>query len=126
MSGTKKTKVFILYDHPLFGLGLERLFEQEKGIEVVGAAARSQNPLEQLRALRPDVIMVEGAEPSLGPSLWDVLKEDLPGRVISVDLDEDQATVYTTRRLPAAQVADLVKAMRAGGRPGRDRRRRTP
>ena len=122
----KKVKVFILYDHPLFGLGLERLLEQERGIEVVGAAARSQNPLEQIRALRPDVVMVEGAEPSLGPSLWDVLKEDLPGRVISVDLDEDQATVYTTRRLPAAQVEDLVKAVRSGGRSGRGTRKGKP
>ena len=65
----KKIKVFILYDHPLFGLGLERLLKQERGIEVVGAAARSTNPLGQLKAFQPDVIMVEGSEQSMRPSL---------------------------------------------------------
>lgn len=122
----KKIKVFILYEHPLFGRGLERLLEQERGIEVVGATARSENPLGQLRALRPDVIMVEGAEQGLGPSLWEVLKEGLPGRVISIDLDENRMTVYTTRQLRAAQVEDLVQAVRSGGRSGRGRRKGTP
>ena len=122
----KKIKIFILYDHPLFGLGLERLLAQERGIEVVGAAARSENPLEQLRTVRPDVIILEGGEPSLDPTLWEVLKEDLPGRVISINLDEDRATVYTTRRLLAAEVEDLVKTLRSGGRPARGRRRGTP
>ena len=122
----KKIKVFILYDHPLFGKGLERLLEQERGIEVVGATARSENPLEQLRALRPDVIMVEGAEQSLGPSLWELLKEGLPGRVINIDLDEDRMTVYTTRQLLATEVEDLVQAVRSGGLSGRGRRKGTP
>lgn len=121
----KKIKVFILYDHPLFGRGLESLLEQERGIEVVGAAARSQNSLGELRALRPDVIMVEGTEESLGPSLWEVLKEGLPGRVISIDLDEDRVTVYTTRQLLATEVEDLVKAVRSGKRSGASRRKGT-
>lgn len=125
MKKMKKVKIFILYENPLFGLGLERLLEQERGIEVVGATARSQNPLGQLRTLRPDVVMVEGSEQSLGTSLWEVLKESPPGRVINIDLDEDQVTVYTTRQLLAAEIEDLVNAVRSGGRPGVGRRKGT-
>lgn len=113
-SRMKKIKVFILYDHPLFGLGLEKLLKQERGIEVVGAAIRSHMSLEQLRALRPDVIMVEGGDPSLASSLWEALKENLPGRVITIELDENRATVYTSRQVPAAEVKDLVKAVKSG------------
>jgi DNA-binding NarL/FixJ family response regulator len=115
----KKIKLFILYDHPLFGRGLERLLKQETDIEVVGATLRSTMSLEQLRVLRPDVIVVEGDEPSLGPSLWEVLKESRPGRVVSIDLDEDRATIYTSRRVIAEKAEDLVNAVRLGGRPGR-------
>lgn len=122
----KKIKLFILYDHPLFGRGLERLLKQEGGIEVVGAALRRDMSLEQLRALRPDVIMVEGDEPSLGPSLWEVLKESPPGRVVSIDLDADRATVYTTRRVMAEKVDDLVNAVRSKRRPGRGTAKGTP
>lgn len=110
----KKIRVFILYDHPLFGLGLEKLLRQEKGIEVVGTTIRSHMSVEQLRAVRPDVIMVEGGEPGLASNLWEALKESLPGRVITVGLDENRATVYTTRRVPAAEVKDLVKAVKSG------------
>ncbi len=125
-SRMKKIKLFILYDHPLFGRGLERLLSQERAIEVVGATLRRDMSLEQLRALRPDVIVVEGDEPSLGPSLWEVLKETLPGRVVTVDLDEDRATVYTSRRVMAEKVEDLVNAVRSGGRPRRGTGRGTP
>lgn len=110
----KKIKVFILYDHPLFGLGLEKLLKQERGIEVVGTTVRSHMSVEQMKALRPDVIMVEGGEPGLASSLWEALKESLPGRVITVELDENRATVYTSRQVPAAEVKDLVKAVKSG------------
>ena len=122
----EKIKLFILYDHPLFGRGLERLLKQEVGIEVIGATLRRDMSLEQLRALRPDVIMVEGDEPGLGPSLWEVLKESRSGRVVSIDFDEDRATVYTTRRVMAEKLEDLVNALRSGRRPGRGMGRGTP
>ncbi|MFQ5883445.1 MAG: hypothetical protein ACE5I9_13415 [Candidatus Methylomirabilales bacterium] len=117
-SRLKKVKVFILYEHTLFGLGLERLLKQARGIEVVGTAARSEKSVDQLRTLRPHVIIVEGGDPSLGSGLWEVLKEGLPGRVISIPLDEDRATVYTTRQVLVAEVEELVKVVRSGGRPG--------
>ncbi|MFQ5847235.1 MAG: hypothetical protein ACE5IQ_06105 [Candidatus Methylomirabilales bacterium] len=122
----KKVTVFILYDHPLFGLGLERLLKQQRGIEVLGATARGHNALEELRTHHPDVIMIEGGEGSLGPSLSEVLKESLPGRVISIDPGENRATVYTTRQVPAADVEDLVKVVRSVGRQERCTDRRTP
>lgn len=111
----KKLSVFILYHHPLFGRGLESLLKQERGLEVVGAAWRDPEALHQIRSLRPDVVIVEGeANPGQGPSLWEVLRESPSRRVISVDLEEDEATVYTTSRLAAAEAKDLIKAVKAG------------
>jgi DNA-binding NarL/FixJ family response regulator len=113
----KRIKVFILYDDPLFGLGLERLLRHERGIEVTGVAPRSHDGLERLRAHGPDVIdviMVEGSEPSLGPSPWEVLKERPAVRVINLELEENRVTVYTTRRILGGGVEDLVKAVTSG------------
>jgi len=111
----RKLRIFILYRHPLFGRGLESLLKQEKGLEVVGAAWGDSKALHQIRSLRPDVVIVEGeANSGQGPSLWEVLQESPSGRVISVDLEEDQATIYTTSRLAPAEAKDLIKAVKAG------------
>jgi len=60
-------------------------------------------------------VIVEGeANPGQGPSLREVLKESPSGRVISVDLEEDQAMIYTASRLSAAEAKDLIKAVKAG------------
>ena len=122
----KKITFFIVYDHLLFGRGLERLLKQKRDIKVVGATLRRDMSLEQLRTLRPDVIVIEGDESSLGPSLWEVLKESPPGRVVSIDLDEDRATVYTSRRVMAEKVEDLITAVRSGGSPRRGTGKGTP
>ncbi len=110
----KKITVFVLYDYPLFGLGLERLLRREKGIEIIGTAQRGPNILGQLKALCPDVIMLEGGESSDRLSPWEFLEEYLPQRVISITLDQNRLTVYTTHRILGAGVKDLVKAVTSG------------
>lgn len=45
------------------------------------------------------------------PSPWEFLEEYLPQRVISITLDQNRVTVYTSHRLLGAEVKDLVKAV---------------
>ncbi len=109
----KAWTVFILYDYPLFARGLERLLEQEGGVKVAGIAARSEEGLVQIRALKPDVIIVEAQEGMPEPCwlLTRLLREQPRARVVRLSLEDNTAALYTGRRWTANRVEDLIKGI---------------
>ncbi len=116
--------VFILYDYPLFARGLERLLEQEGGVKVAGIAAKSEEGLVQIRALKPDVIIVEAQEGMPEPCwlLTRLLQEQPRARVVRLSLEDNTAALYTGRRWTANRVEDLVKGILDPGVPPLERR----
>ena len=64
-------RILIASDHPIFRDGLERLLETEPGLQVVGAAGDGASTLQQVRQLRPDLLLFDVAMP--GPGL-DILR----------------------------------------------------
>ncbi|MEW6210213.1 MAG: response regulator transcription factor [Acidobacteriota bacterium] len=54
-----KISVFVADDHPVFRRGLREIIEEDTGLAVVGEAPDGQAALEQIRALRPDVAVLD-------------------------------------------------------------------
>lgn len=105
--------IFILCSNPLFARGLERLLEQQGGVKVTGVAAKTEEGLERIRALKPDVILVE-AEKGMPEPSWLVtrlLQEQPEARVVRVSLEDNTASLYTGRRWVANRVEDLIRGI---------------
>ena len=60
-----KIRVMIVDDHPLFRAGLHRVLELEKDLEIAGEAGDGQAALDQARALKPQVILMDVNLPKL-------------------------------------------------------------
>lgn len=54
-----KINVFVADDHPMFRRGLREVIEEDAGLAIVGEAPDGQAALERIRALRPDVAVLD-------------------------------------------------------------------
>src|SRR5690625_1854889 len=53
------TKLFFFEEHPLMILGIQRLIEQEKNLELVGHSNDHQTLIDQLRKTRTDLLILD-------------------------------------------------------------------
>lgn len=111
-----RPRVFILYKYLLFARGLEQLLKEEAEVEIVGVGMRGRRALAEIRVLQPDVIIVEVGKGMPEPCLLvaRLLREQPQARVIRVSLEDNTATLYTSRRFVMAQPQDLVSILRSG------------
>lgn len=73
MNSPKPVRVCIIDDEPLAREGLCRLIRQEEGVDIVGSFAIGQDAVDQLRALKPDILLLDIQMPQLDG--FEVLKE---------------------------------------------------
>jgi DNA-binding NarL/FixJ family response regulator len=67
MSGTmKKIRVLIADDHALFREGIRALLSKYEDLEVTGEAADGKEAIDQVKKLRPDIVLMDIAMPGLG------------------------------------------------------------
>jgi two-component system invasion response regulator UvrY len=59
-------KVLLVDDHILVRTGIEHLLEESSGINVVGVACSGEEALEQVKALKPDVVLMDINMPGIG------------------------------------------------------------
>ncbi|HYH83796.1 MAG TPA: LytTR family DNA-binding domain-containing protein [Longimicrobium sp.] len=59
MSGARTVRVLIADDEPLARARLEDLLRGEPGVEIVGTAADGDEAVEQIEALRPDLVFLD-------------------------------------------------------------------
>lgn len=75
-------RVLIVDDHPLFRDGLKNLLAS-RGVEVVGMAQDGLGALEQVRALRPEVVLMDVQMPRMGGlAATRFIKAEFPDTVI--------------------------------------------
>jgi len=108
----RKRRVAVIYTHPLFGRGVARLLQGDGQLDVTCLNADLAEAPEQLRQLRPYVIVAEGCQEA--GFLHEAVKGLAATVFISVRLDDDVMDVYHSRQVITARPENLVEAVRLG------------
>lgn len=121
-----KIKVLVADDHTIVREGVRILLEAQPDIEVVGEAANGQEAVAQVRALQPDVVLIDIAMPVLnGLEATRVIKRDYPQiHVIGLTMYESDeyffqllnagASGYVLKKAASADLLAAIRAVHAG------------
>ncbi|HYR88179.1 MAG TPA: response regulator transcription factor [Terriglobia bacterium] len=111
MSDSKKIRVLCIDDHPTVRDGLSAIINLQSDMAVAGAVATGHEGLEQFRALRPDVTVVDLRLPDMsGFDVIEQMKEEFPNARIIV-LSSHEGDVDIRRALDAGAQGYVVKGM---------------
>jgi DNA-binding NarL/FixJ family response regulator len=106
---SKKSRVFVVDDHPIVRQGLALLINREADLAVCGEAEDAQSAMQFLAGTRPDILVVDIS--LNGPDGLDLLKEvrmrypELPVLILSMH-DE---SIYAERALRAGAQGYIMK-----------------
>jgi hypothetical protein len=106
----QRSRVVVLYVHPLFGQGIGQLLRSQEDLEVTCLPA-SVDQHDELRRLCPRAIVLEAEEGSLS---WEILRGLPPATVIRVGLAENTMDVYQDHQIVNAGPETLVEAIHSG------------
>ena len=105
----KKTRIFVVDDHPIVRQGLSLLIDRERDLMVCGEAEEAQTAMQQIALSRPDILIVDIS--LNGPDGLDLLKSirarfpSLPVLILSMH-DE---MIYAERALRAGANGYIMK-----------------
>lgn len=106
---------FIISDNLLFARGLERLLQQRHGVEVVGFTGMGEGVFDEIKKLKPRVVIVDSGkaipELCLCMLVSRLLQEQNEAKVVRVSLQDNTAALYTGRSWAANAVEDLIEAI---------------
>ncbi len=105
-----RSRVVVLYVHPLFGQGIGQLLRSQEDL-VVTCLLASGDLHEKLRRLHPQAIVLEATADSL---FLEMLKDLPPTTVIRVGLDENTMDVFQRHQILSAAPDNLVEAIHSG------------
>lgn len=119
-------RVLLVEDQTLMRQGLRTILELEDGFDVIGEAADGQAAIEQARALRPDVVLMDVQMPRVnGVQATAALAAELPDTrvVILTTFDYDEyvfdgikagARGYLLKDTPASELLATIRRVHAG------------
>ena len=120
-----KQRIVLVDDHEVVRLGLKTLLDHNPQFEVVGEAGNAKEALEQVGALRPDVVVMDIRLPGVsGIEACEQITQNFPDtRVIMLTSYAEDEMLFSAIRAGASgyvlkQIAsdDLIKAIEAVGR----------
>lgn len=118
MIATSPCRAYIVYHHGLFAQGVRSVLEARGAVEVVGMESDVGKALKAVQSLQPEVIIVEECTGKhQGMRLGAFLRSATGGRVVTLSLDHDSATVYQCNRITATDLGELVRAIQGVGKP---------
>ena len=109
MQTERRRRVAVVYTHPLFGMGIARLLQPDKCLQVRCLNALLPDAGEQLRRLRPHAVVFEGDEERV--SLRHLVGTLPRALIIVVRLDDDVMDVYHGRQVMTACPEALVETI---------------
>lgn len=121
-----KIKVLVVDDHTIVREGVRILLEAQPDIEVVGEAADGQEAVAQVRALAPNVVLIDIAMPVLnGLEATRTIRHDYPQvQVIGLTMYESDeyffqllnagASGYVLKKAASADLLAAIRAVHAG------------
>jgi DNA-binding NarL/FixJ family response regulator len=106
-------RVFLLSSHPLFGQGVESLLRQETGLDIVGRETDVEKAIERIKELRPDVVIVDCAEPACDAMsvLMRIWREGLETKVLGLNLQDNTLCVYRGEQRVVKEMQYLIEAI---------------
>jgi DNA-binding NarL/FixJ family response regulator len=119
-------KCIVVDDHTLFRQGLRLLLESEADFQVVGEASDAIQALEQVRELRPDVVLMDIGMPGMSSfEAARLVEKNYPGtRLIFLTMYEDEeyllqcldvgASGYVLKDSPAPNLISAVREVHQG------------
>lgn len=118
-------RVLVVDDHTLVRAGIRALLEPAPDIEVVGEADDGLSALTQVRALHPEVVLMDIAMPKMGGvEATRRIKEEFPDvQVLALTVHDNEEYLFQMLRagacgyvLKKARPAELVDAIEAASR----------
>jgi len=122
----QRVSVYVGEDHPIYREGLVRALALRPEFEVVGSAGDGREALAEIRALQPDVAILDENMPGLlgNDVLQAISRDDLPTRVVMLSASLDSAVVfravangvraYLTKDSDRGTICDAVAAVARG------------
>ena len=105
----RRTKVFIVDDHPMMREGLAQLIAQEKDLVVCGEAEDAAGALQQIEQLQPDLALVDiTLRTTNGLELIKDLRLRVPGLAVLV-ISMHEESLYAERVLRAGGRGYIMK-----------------
>jgi two-component system response regulator NreC len=119
-------RCIIVDDHMLFREGLRRVLESDPGLQVVGEASDAMRGIEEVRKLKPDVVLMDISMP--GASSFDAarqIEQESPGtRLIFLTMHEEEeyllqclevgASGYILKDAPPPKLIQAVRDVHQG------------
>jgi len=127
MSG-ELIRALIVDDHPVVRSGLRRALEAETDIDVVGEAGDAGHAIFEVRARKPDVVLIDVVMPGRSgiEVIPDLLKEAPDAKVLVLSMQDDPhyvreafeagAAGYILKEAADTDVVTAVREVAAGGR----------
>ena len=124
MAAASPCRTYIVYHHGLFAQGVRSVLEERRGVQIVGMESDVAKALKEVQSLKPEVVILEESTGKHQPMrLGAFLHSATGGRVVTLSLDHDSATVYQRNHMAANDPTDLVRAIKGAGKqhiPGAD------
>lgn len=121
-------RLLLVDDHRLFRVGLRRMLDELKGIQIVGEAEDGEAGVQLARELRPDVILMDLMMPGIGglEATRRVDQLELGARVVVLSASDQApfplqalragAVGYVTKGASAAELGTAIKRAFVGKR----------
>jgi two-component system NarL family response regulator len=125
-AASKRVRIGLIDDHPLFRQGLAAVLSRDPGLDVVGEASDAQEALELARRTSLDVAVVDILMPSVsGISLTSELYELQPScRVLALSVIDEPCIIadmlraracgYALKTQPIAQIVEAIQQVLGG------------
>ena len=116
----QNSQVVLLKNHSLLSASIEKLLQNEVSLELSIVAADDPKATAKIRRRRPQAIIIDSGDASLGEGVIPRLLEEHPQtKVIAVNLNHSGITVYQIRDVLQTDLAGLLEAIQGDGPPAK-------